>query len=169
MIYTEGQIIHAANAARDLGALVLRYIELFREHANGYNDVRIPDGALFIGFRAQKKEGFLCVVVHKKSEVTNSHEERYEPSGYGVTSDSTDDMGYATRTVYSTHNVYQSKGIDIPMAALLQVDLDAWFKALAKKIAAAKAEADRQGEVDRLEKRLRELRHAAALHGDGKP
>lgn len=115
---SEGDIVYAANAARDLTSLVTAYLTLYRKYAQGMNGVRVPDQSYTVVILPLRHEGKLHVKL-----VYTSTDSYQEPVYYDLDDENRSDSWgsdnishYATMT--STH--IEEDGILIPMAILLQ-------------------------------------------------
>jgi len=161
ILRTEGDIVSASNAAQSLTNLVVAYLELYKKHAQGLNDVRIPTEPYTVIFRPMRTEGMLEVELIYTQTSTWS-----EPDYYDVDSDYFDESlgasnvsGYTTRSSSSIREY----GLKIPFAVLLRSkeDMEKHLKDFVKRKKAEEEEKERKAEINRLKAKLAELENGA--------
>ena len=157
MIRSPSDVVLAANYAMDLAALVVQYLELWRKHANGRNDVVIPSGKFNVAFKPVTNPDQLDVVlfhtVYYSTSTPNydyDDDEVYHPLG-----SSPEPTSYS----YSSGSYEKETAIGVSMASILkspeQMETD--ILDFVKRDDAAKAEAAKQARIDQLQKELADL------------
>jgi hypothetical protein len=155
-IRTEAQIVLAANLAQDLTNLVVAYLELWRQHAQGVNGITVPDEPYTVVFQPLRSEFLHFKLVHTQTVTWE------EPVYYDVDSDYFQESWGASNL---SHHVsrwrkeIREHGLGIPFKVLLQArgQMEGSIKAVAAAVHAEEEErarlariAELQAEIDQL-------------------
>jgi len=157
---TIGSLVGAANAARDLTNLVVAYLNLWRQHANGMNGVTIPDENYTVVFQPPREDALAFTVAWTRTVTWTT------PTYYDVDDDYFVESYSPTANISGeeTHSELrvEERNFIIPYSALLrsEADMKAHVLATAARIRAQEAEAERQREIAALQAKLADLQKA---------
>lgn len=160
---TVNDIIYAHNQARDLINLVIAYLRLWREYANGCYKVSVDSDRFTVVIQPMTSDAVLRVgIVYTKTQTWE------EPEYYDVDDDNHVES-YSSRANicgYRSHSedVTCEKYFTIPVKHLLlnQTDMIKLIKDFAVKAKTEEAEALRLSKIAALESQLEKLKSGAA-------
>lgn len=152
---SEGEVVRAINASRDLGSIVQHRLELFRKYTNGWNGVTVYDQ---FWFRVNKPhEKVVSVTIFKRAESHHSRIEEITEGGYGWGCG--DEEPDTHRCVTWTEERYEQQTIHLPLGWFLMEEKafeDMLINQRDKK-EREKQEAKRLARIKELEDELKEL------------
>lgn len=157
LLRTEGDFIYATNIAYDLAGVVTTYLNLWRDHINGFNGVTIPKYEYAVTFKPAKKPGTIAVVIHWTDQRTYT-----ETLYHDVDSDYFSEAWGSDNSYGSTSHTEpypDSRSFNIPVSHLMmdQALMLKYFEDKSVEIATFKEELARQKRVDQLTKELAAL------------
>ena len=156
-IRSEADIVSAVNAARDMTGVVVTFLKLWRKHANGINNVVVPDEPFSVSFLPLDNECYVTVgIFFTKTE-------HWETPTYFDSDDDEYVESYSSSANVSgvqhhREEVLYEKTISIPIGWLLSPNMEDVIIQFAAKDKAAKAEVLRQLEIAKLESQLTKLK-----------
>lgn len=163
MLRSEGDFVRASNMAQDLTNMVVTYLKFWRKHANGRNNVRVPDDTFGVIFLPMKTEGKLEVGIvytrtdHWETPVCFDTDSDYYVEGYHT--------GDANISHYESHSakVKCEEYISIPFKSLADTPegMEKGIIAYVKADKAKEAEAARLKKIAALEAELTSLKGKA--------
>lgn len=158
---TEGEIVGAVNAARDLTNLVISYLTLYRKYAQGMRGVTIPDDPYTVVFLPMIGESTIQVkLVHTQ---TSSHQ---EPMYYDVDDDNYNESWGASNISHETTVFTESLEeniILIPFGRLLtsrenmELDIKRFAEIEKKRL----HEMDRESKITAYQEAIRQLQEGS--------
>lgn len=158
---TEGDIIYAANAARDLSNLVVAYLTFFKQYAQGKNGVKVPSENYTVVILPQTEPGKLRVKL--SFEEVSSYESPvyadnsgYEESEFGSYGDTGRGVSHY-ETCYTTSTV--DKWLTIPIRSLLlsKEEMELEIKTFADKERKRLQELERESKIAAHQEAIRKL------------
>ena len=159
-LHTESAIVQASNAAQDLTAMVVTYLEAVKR-ISGERWVAVPRESYSVVFEPMKKEGWLFTRLIYTSHHTRQVATYYSPdSDYFSESWGADNVSGYRVEGWSNK---EDRGFQIPISHLLlgKDAREALLQDMAKKHDAKLAEEARQRKISQLETELSKLKGPA--------
>lgn len=158
---SEGDIIYAANAARDLNNLVVAYLTLFKKYTQGMNDVRVPDGNYTVVILPQNTPRKLRVKL--VSEEVSSYESPVYADNGGYEEPEFGSYGSTGQPISHYETVFTERTVDqailIPIPSLLQSKekMEESMKRFAENEKKRLQEIERQSKIAAHQEAIRQL------------
>lgn len=154
---SEGDIVHASNAAQDLTNLVIAYLTLYKKHAQGMGGVTVPDAPYTVVFLPMREEGKLRVKL-----VFQEYWSYQEAVYYDVDDDRfSESFGASNVSHHVTVDTERTvdKGLLIPFASLLlpRDDMEAAIKRFAESERNRLQELERESKIAAHQEAIRKL------------
>lgn len=157
MLRSESDIVSAVNGSRDLIGLAVTFLKLWRKHANGVNNVTIPNEDFNLVLMPLKKEGMLSVgLFYTRTDHWST------PTYYDVDDDMYVESYSSSANISGSEShskdVRCDKFIDLPFKMLMSPKMEVDIIQLAEADKIKKSQAAKVEKIAALERQLSKLK-----------